>query len=694
MSKFNINGADIPKAEKNITIDIRHGIKRIDEYQWIRADNWQEIMRDPTKIPENIKKYLEAENEYQKIMMKDTKDIQKNLVEEMKNRIKQNDSSVPQKDREYQYQIKYEKNQEYPIYARTNMKNNKETILVDGPKESKKFDYFSIGAFQHSPDQNKIAWSLDTNGAEYYKLRIKNINDKNTQEKIIEDVGSFVWGKDSKTIVFTRVDENHRPSTVLVKREGEKEKIIYQEKDPRFFVVVSKSLDGETIIITTAMDSEYETLIINAENPDAEKPIIIEPRQEKHEYEVIVENGKLFILTNWNAENYRIMTTTIDKPNKENWTEWLGHRDSVMIKHMMVLEKYMVRLEKENALPRIVFSDLDGNNEQVLQFNEEAYELGVSAGFEYKTDSIQYTYTSPAQPRQVWEYNLETQKQKLLKEDEIPSGHNPDEYIVRRLHAKTEDNENVPITVLHRKDVKMNGEAPCLLYGYGSYGIGMNAGFSRNILSLVDRGFVYAIAHIRGGDEKGRKWYEQTRKKGKIKTFLDFIQCGKYLVEQKFTSEGKIIAMGGSAGGMLMGAVANMEKKLWGGIIAQVPFVDVLNTMLDDTLPLTPTEWSQWGNPIESKEEFKNIQSYSPYENIQTRQYPPIFALAGLTDPRVQYWEPAKWIAKLRDKTQNQSVIMLKTNMGTGHFGETGRFNALEEIANVYAFAIKAIGNV
>ncbi len=683
-------GKTPPKAEKRPVSNTIHGIARVDDYTWLRAENWQEVMRDPSALPQDIRTYLEAENAYQKAQMADTEALRETLFEELKGRIKQDDSSVPAPHGPFAYWSKYDEGAEYPCYLRRGPDG--EDVLFDGPTEADGHDYFSLGTLSHSPDHTRLAWSVDTNGSEYYHLRLRDLADKSDSGDITKDVGSFAWCGDGESFVYVKVDENHRPNQVFHKDPMGAETLIYQENDPRFYVHVGRSLDGKWLIVHTGQNDEDEVYLTPANDPL--KPLkLIAKRREGHEYSLDMHGDSAFITTNSDgADNFRIMKASVDALDESNWREVVPHRAEVLIDSVIVFADHMVRLERENALPRIIIRRLTDGEEHTIAFKEEAYSLGISSGFEFDTQTLRFTYSSPSTPSQVWQYDMEGRERKLLKEQEIPSGHNSSDYVVRRLHAPSTDGVMVPLTVLHHRDTKLDGSAPCLLYGYGSYGMGMSASFSANRLSLVDRGFVYCTAHIRGGDELGRNWYEQTKKSGKIRTFLDFIAAGEMLVDEGFTARGNIVALGGSAGGLLMGAVANMAPSLFAGIIGQVPFVDVLNTMLDDTLPLTPGEWSQWGNPIESAEEYAGIAAYSPYDNVVEQDYPPIFALSGLTDPRVQYWEPSKWVAKLREKTDGKVPILLKTNMGSGHFGKTGRFAYLEEVALVYAFALKAAG--
>ncbi len=687
---FDLTRATAPTADKKPETSTFHGIEKVDNYAWLRADNWQDVMRDPGLLPDDIRAYLDAENAYYESLMADTQGLQDTLFDEMKGRIKQDESSVPSPHGPYAYASRYEEGQEYPLFTRSPRDGGDETILFDGPREAEGHEYFALGLMSHSPDHKQLAWSLDNNGSEFHHMRIRNLETGQDGDELTRDVGSFAWCADNQTFVYVRVDENHRPNQVFVKRPGADAHLIYEETDPRFYVSVGRSLDGKWLIIHTGQNDEDEVRLLPADDPSA-APILVAPRRAGHEYSVDMQGDTLYITTNsQDAQNFRMMTAEVGAPQEENWRELIAHRTTVLLDHSFVLKNHLIRLERENALPRIVVRELTSGEEHTVAFDEEAYSLGISSGYEFDTTNLRFTYSSPSTLAQVWDYDLETRERTLRKEQEIPSGHDASDYVVRRLHAPTGDGEEIPLTVLHHKDTPIDGSAPCLLYGYGSYGMGMPASFSTNRLSLVDRGFVYCTAHIRGGDEKGRNWYEQTKKAGKTKTFEDFIASGNYLASQNFTAQGKIVAMGGSAGGLLMGAVANMAPSLFAGVIAQVPFVDVLNTMLDASLPLTPGEWSQWGNPIESEEEYRIIAAYSPYDNVREQAYPPIFALSGLTDPRVQYWEPSKWVAKLRDVTNGSSPILLKTNMGSGHFGKTGRFAYLEEVALVYAFALKA----
>ncbi|MFK7901552.1 MAG: S9 family peptidase [Nitratireductor sp.] len=690
---FNLTGLTPPTVEKKTVKTEWHNKTLTDDYAWLRADNWQEAMREPEALPDDIKAYLNAENDYQKAVMADTTELRESLIEEMKGRIQQDDSSVPSPDGAYAYWMKFEEGAEYPIFMRSDRDGKNEHVVFNGDLEGKDKDYFSLGSIEHSPDHKMIAWSVDENGSEYYKLRFRDLATGKDHENALNDVGGVVW-TDEKTLYYTVVDESHRPSKVYKHIVGEDQKndeLIYEEKDPRFFCDVDLSQSERMLFINAGMNDQDECYFIDLKNPDAGLQMI-EPRSEGIEYDVNHHGDNFIITTNADgAEDFKIVTAPISDPGRKNWKEFVAHKAGNTVLNLAVTKDYMIRMERENALPRIVIHQWSDGSEHEISFEEEAYALGLDTGYEYETDNIRFVYTSPTTPSQTYDYNMRTRERTLLKEQKVPSGHDASDYVARRLMVPSHDGELVPATILHKADLKLDGSAPCFLYAYGSYGHSMPASFSTTKLSIVDRGFVHVVAHIRGGADKGRAWYNQSKQMGKMHTFKDFIAVGEHLAKEGYTSRGKIVANGGSAGGMLMGAVANMAPSLFGGIIADVPFVDVLNTMLDDKLPLTPGEWSQWGNPIESAEAFDFIGSYSPYDNVSAQDYPPMLVTAGVSDPRVTYWEPAKWVAKLRELKTNDEVLLLKTNMTSGHFGQTGRFAALEDSALAYAFALKAV---
>jgi len=682
-----------PTAEKRTHTTKFHGVTLTDDYHWLRAENWQEAMRDPDKLPEDIKAYLNAENDYYERSMADTADLQETLIAEMRGRIKEDDSSVPVKDGPYAYNWKYVEGGEHPIRIRTPRDGGNEETLLDVNKEAEGKDYFELGYVGENPGHTILAWSRDTSGAEYYALVFRDLATGQDSETEIRDVGSAAWA-DDKTLFYSRVDENHRPSKIYRHTLGtdpNDDTLVYEENDPRFYCGVGRSRSGKFVFLAAGMNDQDEMRFIPTDDVTAE-PILIQARTEGLEYSVEHQGDRFLILTNaGGAEDFKIVETPVDKPSMENWTDFIGHKQGRMLLSIDAYRDWVIWMERENALPRICFMGNDGKV-QHISMDEEAYSLGVSASPEFETDIFRFTYSSPTTPAQVFDYDLNSGERTLLKEAEIPSGHNSADYVTRRIMAKSHDGAEVPMTLLYHRETALDGTAPCLLYGYGSYGMSMPASFSTNRLSLADRGFVYAVAHIRGGEEKGRAWYEDAKFGKKPNTFHDFICAGETLARENFTARGNIVIMGGSAGGLLVGACVNMAPDLFAGAIADVPFVDVLNTILDDTLPLTPGEWSQWGNPIESKEAFDWISSYSPYDNLESRDYPAMLVTAGVSDPRVTYWEPAKWVAKLRTLKTDGNALLLRTNMSSGHFGKSGRFAALEDAARSYAFALKVVG--
>jgi oligopeptidase B len=685
-----------PIAEKRPVTDSRHGHTLTDNYAWLRADNWQEVMRDPSVLAEDIRAYLEAENAYFKDRMSDTDDLQEILFQEMKGRIKEDDSSVPAPDGPWAYAVRYIEGGQHPLLVREPRGGGEEKVLLDGNALAEGKAYFRLAGSNHSPDHGKLAWAFDDKGSEFYTLKFRDLDSGGDLPGEIADTGGGgVWSADSSEVFYIRLDENHRPSKLFRHTLGDEtgeDALVYEEPDAGFFMGVGKTQSQNYIIIDCHDHETSEVRIIPASDPAAE-PRLVAGREPQVEYSVDEAGGTLYILTNRDgAKDFKIVTAPVDAPGPENWTDLIAHEPGRLILAHTVYANHLVRLERKDSLPRIVIRRLSDGEEHSIAFDEEAYSLGLAGGYEFDTNVIRFTYSSMTTPQRTYDYDMETRERTLRKEQEVPSGHNPDDYVTRRVMAPAHDGESVPVSLLYRKDTPLDGSAPCLLYGYGSYGIAIPAAFGTSRLSLVDRGFVYAIAHIRGGKDKGFAWYEDGKRDKKTNTFKDFIAAGEYLASEGFTARGRIVAEGGSAGGMLMGAVANMAPDLFGGIIAVVPFVDVMNTMLDDTLPLTPPEWPEWGNPITSETDYEMILSYSPYENVSAQAYPPMLAMAGLTDPRVTYWEPAKWVARLRELKSDGNLLLLRTNMEAGHAGASGRFDALKETAIEQAFALKVAG--
>ncbi|MFN3251021.1 S9 family peptidase [Roseibium album] len=685
-----------PRAQARPQTHQTHGISRQDDYGWLRADNWQEVMRDPSVLDPDIRAYLEAENAYQDAIMEPTRELQERLFAEMRGRIKEDDSSVPAPDGKFAYGMKFETGGQQPIFFRTPRDGGEETILLHGDKEADGKAYFRIGGASQSPDHKLLAWAYDDKGSEYYSLQIRDVaSGKDLDYSIADTGGGGVFSTDGRFVFYVRLDDNHRPSKLFRHEIGTDpagDVLVHEEEDAGFFMGVGKTQSGDTILIDIHDHETSEVWMIPADQPEL-PPVLIAPRDTGVEYSVEDHGDTLYILTNLgDAEDFKIVTAPKATPGREFWSDLVQHKPGCLILSHCVYKTFMTRLEREDGLPRIVIRRLADNIEHSVEFDEEAYSLGLGGGYEFDTTVIRFSYSSMTTPSQTFDYDVQTRERLLRKEQEVPSGHDASDYVTRRLMAPAADGETVPVSILYHKDTKLDGSAPLLLYGYGSYGITIPASFNTNSLSLVDRGFVYAIAHIRGGKDKGFRWYKDGRRETKKNTFTDFIAAADHLVAENFTAHDRIVAQGGSAGGMLMGAVSNMAPDKFGGIIAEVPFVDVLETMLDDTLPLTPPEWPEWGNPITDKTAYEYIASYSPYDNVGTKDYPAILAVAGLTDPRVTYWEPAKWVAKLRAVKSGDSLLMLKTNMEAGHGGASGRFDRLKEVALVQAFALMVTG--
>ncbi len=690
-----------PRATKIPVTSTHHGVTLTDDYAWLRDANWQDVMRDPQLLDPEIRAYLEAENAYMQEAMADTNALQVKLFDEMKARIKEDDSSVPAPDGPWDYYSTTITGGQYARICRRPRGGGSETILLDGNTEAEGKPYWSLGSISHSADHKLLAYGVDDKGSELYTIRVRDMaTGDDLADEISDTRGAVVWARDNATMFYVRLDENHRPMSVYRHRIGTPaadDVLVFEEPDVGFYVGVGLTQSGRYIIIDVHDHQTNECRLIDAEDP-TQAPRLIEARIPGHEYSVdhAVLPGlgdRLIVTTNSHgAEDFRICTAPIDAPGQENWIEIVPHKPGRLIMDTVALKGHMIRLEREESLPRIVIHRFADGGEHAIAFDEEAFSLGMSAGYEFDTTAIRFTYSSMTTPTQVFDYDVETRARVLRKTQEVPSGHLAADYVTRRLFAPAKDGELVPVTLLYKKTTPLDGTAPLFLYGYGSYGISIPASFSTTRLSLVDRGFIFAIAHIRGGKDKGYRWYTGGKHKTKLNTFQDFITAGEFLIEKGFTRRGRIVANGGSAGGMLMGAVANMAPDLFLGIIADVPFVDVLNTMLDKNLPLTPPEWPEWGNPLDSAEDFALIKTYSPYDNVEAKAYPAIFAFGGLTDPRVTYWEPAKWVAKLREKKIDNNLLIFKTNMSAGHGGASGRFEALKEVAVDYAFALKIAG--
>jgi oligopeptidase B len=685
-----------PKAEQRPFTQTWHGIEKRDDYHWLKDENWQAVLHDASLLKPDIRNYLEAENTYTASVMTQTEGLQHGLFEEIKGRIKEDDSSVPSPDGAYLYFSSHIKGGQYPLVQRKPKAGGAEEILFDGNALAAGKTYFGFGGIAISPDHKWAAWSYDDKGSEFYSMTVRNLGTGQDSEIVLTNTaGAAVWSPNQKYYYYTLQDDNHRPLKTFRHEIGTTQAddvLVFEEKDTGMFSGIGQTRSRRFVTIDVNDHDTSEVWLIDTESENA-KPVCVAPRKAGFEYELDHHGDQFIIKTNKDgAEDYKLMAAPVDRPSIENWVELIPHRPGIFLVGFIVFKNWLVRMERENALPRIVVRNFVSGDEHIIAFDEEAYALGFGDMREYDTDVLRFTYSSPTTPAQVYDYNMQTRNRVLMKTQVVPSGHNPTDYVAKRLLAPAHDGELVPVTLLYHKATKLDGSAPVWLYGYGSYGMSMPSGFNANILSLANRGFIYATAHVRGGQEKGRRWYKTGKLEFKTNTFNDFISVGQYLVSQNYTRSGNIVAQGGSAGGLLMGAVANMAPDLFKGIIAEVPFVDALTTMLDDTLPLTPPEWPEWGNPIESVEAYRNIASYAPYENVRAQSYPHIFALGGLTDPRVTYWEPAKWIAKLRVYNRSENLLLLKINMDVGHGGASGRFDRLKEVAEVYAFGLMITG--
>ena len=684
-----------PKAPKRPKRIEQLGRVRTDDYAWMKDDDWQKVMRDPKILRADIRSHLEAENAYTKAMLSSTEPLQKQLFEEMKGRIKEDDSSVPAADGPWEYYVRYNTGAQHPIYARRRIAHGAaEQVLADADALAKGHAYYDIGATDHTPDHDLFGYAEDAQGSEYYTLRVKDLaSGQLLPDPVTSSTGDFTFSPDSKWLFWTFRDENGRPTKIFRRpvRGGKADDVlVYQEADEGMFIGVGRTADDRFIVISSGNQETSEARYIPVSDLTA-TPRVIEPRRTGIRYDADHWGDRWVIRTNDDgAVDFKIVFADDADPSKRTWKEWIAHEPGTFQVGFQPYQDHLVRLERVNANNRLVVTRREGLKDQEVTFPEEAYALGLEPGYEYATPLTRFVYQSPTTSKQWFDYEMNTQARTLRKTQEVPSGHEPARYVARRLYARAADGEEVPITVVMKRDTPLNGSAPLLLYGYGSYGIPMDAAFSTNRLSLVDRGWIYAIAHIRGGSEKGWNWFLQGRKEKKPNTFTDFIAAADHLIAQGYGRKGGIVAQGGSAGGLLMGAVANLRPELWAGVIAQVPFVDVLNTMSDTSLPLTPPEWPEWGNPIEDAAAYDLILSYSPYDQVAKKAYPPILAEGGLSDPRVTYWEPAKWAAKLRDNTTSSNPILLKINMEAGHGGASGRFDYLKEVARAYAFAMWA----
>lgn len=674
----------IPKAAKKPHTLVAHAHTRIDDYYWLNERENPEVIA-----------YLEAENEYTKhVFGTKTQALQDTIFAEMRSRIKEDDNSVPYRWRDYFYYVRYETGKEYPIYCRKKGDlTAKEEIILNGNVAAKRKKYFAIMGADISPNQNLWGYAVDSKGRRICNLYIKDLAaKKNLPDKIRNVSGNFVWANDSQTLFYTRMDKKtlrtHQVWRHIVGTDAKTDVLIYEENDETYDVGVYTTTSEKYIVIgsTTTLANEYQ--ILAADNPLGDFKLFQE-RKRGHEYSFDHVDDTFFMLTNWEAQNFRLMTVAENAADytQENWKEQLAHRPEVLLESMSIFQNFMVLEERKNGLNHIRIINRKTQEDFYIPMTEDCYSVGVGTNPEYTSDILRFGYESMTTPSSVFDFNMKNKTQELKKQREIPGGYNPNDYQSARIWATANDGKKVPISLVYNKKTKIDGSAPCLLYGYGSYGISMDVHFSTARMSLLDRGFVYAMAHIRGGQDLGRNWYEEGKLFKKMNTFTDFIACGDFLIQEKYAAKDKLCAAGGSAGGLLMGAVVNIRPEMWKAVVASVPFVDVVTTMLDDTIPLTTGEYDEWGNPNE-KAYYDYMLSYSPYDNVSTKDYPNMLVITGFHDSQVQYFEPAKWVAKLRELKTDDHILLMHTNMSAGHGGASGRFERLREVAMEYAFLV------
>lgn len=673
-----------PKAEKIPYVHSLHGDERIDPYFWMRD------RQNPAVIA-----YLEAENAYTEATMQHTQPLQTTLYKEMLSRIQETDLSVPYRDGDYYYYSRTETGQAYAIHCRKKGSlDAAEEVLLDENLLAAGYEFFELGTFEISSDHQLLAYSVDTNGAELYTMYFLNLNTRELYpETIPETYHSFAWGNDCRTVFYTQVDAAHRPFKLFrhqLNTAIETDTLVYHEPDDSYYLNVGKTRSKAYLIMSLSSKITSEIRYLAADKPTDEFQVI-RPRTVGVEYEVEHHNDVFYIVTNDDAINFKLMSAPVVSPGVEHWQTVIPHRPDVMILDVSAFVDHLVIYEQSAGLPQIRIRKLSTGQEHYVTFPEPTYEVGEGANPDFNTKTLRFGYTSLVTPASVFDYDLDTQARELKKETPVLGGYDRTQYVSERVQAIAPDGTAIPLSLIYKKGITHNGENPLLMSGYGSYGYSYPDNFSSARLSLLDRGVVLAIAHIRGGSELGRKWYEDGKFLQKKNTFSDFIACAEYLIQHQWTSAKHLAISGGSAGGLLMGAVVNARPDLFKAVVAQVPFVDVVSTILDTSLPLSAMEWEEWGNP-NNKEYYDYMKSYSPYDNVEAKDYPAMLITAGLNDPRVSYWEPAKWTAKLRDLKTDHNVMLLKTNMGAGHAGVSGRYEQLKEVAFEYAFLLEQWG--
>lgn len=676
-----------PIAAKKDTVLEKHGDKRVDPYYWLNDRENPEVIQ-----------YLKDENEYYQKMTAHTQTLQKDLFEEMKSRIKEDDESVPYLYNGYYYITRFEKGKEYPIFSRKKGSlTAKEEILFNCNEMAKGHSYFNLGGLNISEDNKLASFSTDLIGRRIYTLQVKNLETGEILADKVENVsGAAVWANDNKTLFYTTKDKVTLRSDKIHKHvlggDAKNDELIFHEKDETFTIYIAKTKSKKFLVINSSSTLTSEFQILDANKP-SDKFKVFQPRTRGLEYDIAHFNDHFYIVTNKDkATNFKVMKTPDNATAKENWVDVIPHNDAVLIEGIEIFKNYLVVEERSNGLNKIRVMPWDGSGEYYLPFEIETYSAYVGTNVDFDTEILRYGYQSLATPSSIIDFNMRTKTKQVMKEQAVLGGKfDKNNYKEERVWATATDGTKIPISLVYRKEVKKDGNNPLLQYAYGSYGHSMEPNFDSTILSLLDRGFIYAIAHIRGGEDMGRQWYEDGKLLKKKNTFTDFIDCSKYLIDQKYTNPKKLYAQGGSAGGLLMGAVVNMAPELYNGVLAGVPFVDVVTTMLDETIPLTTGEYDEWGNPND-KEYYDYMKSYSPYDNLKAQDYPNMLVTTGLHDSQVQYWEPAKWVAKLRTIKTDKNLLFLDTNMDAGHGGASGRFEALKELAKEFSFLLDLEG--
>ncbi len=674
-----------PEAPKQLRVDTVHGHVFEDNYYWMRSRGDSAVIA-----------YLEAENAYTEAMTAKTDSLEEELFQELKGRIKETDLSVPARYMDYFYYSRTEEGQQYEIYCRKKGSlEAEEEVILNINTLAEGHDFYSVGAFEISPNQELLAFSFDTTGSETYTLVVKNLTNGAYFSDSIPGMSSAAWAADNKTIFYTTEDSTRRPDKLwrhVLGTEGVEDVLVYHETDPAYYLGITATRSREYLLlgVGSMITSEYRYL--RTDDPTGEFRLI-RPRQQGIEYTVNHQGDYFYINTNDNAVNFRLMQAPVDNPGYQNWEEVIPARDSVKIKGIDCFENHLVIYELARALPEVRIRNTTDDSEYYIEFPEPIYTVYPDRNPSYDAHKLRYNYQSMVTPSTIVQFDMNTKERETLKQKEVLGGFDPNDYVQERIWAPAGDGAMIPMSLVYRKGLKKNGSNPAYMYGYGAYGMNMEPWFSTNRISLLDRGFVYAVAHIRGGGMMGRPWYEDGKLLNKRNTFTDFIACGDYLVNEGYTTHEKMAISGGSAGGLLIGAVVNMRPDLAGVAVAEVPFVDIMNTMLDESIPLTVIEYEEWGNPNE-REYFDYMLSYSPYDNVAVKDYPAMLITAGLNDPRVPYWEAAKWTAKLRDMKTGDDPILLKTNLGAGHMGASGRYDYLREVAFEFAFVLDQLGVV